>query len=66
MGKAICKHCGSHNVYGISRVVGFYSKIDDWNKSKTAEFRDRQKGTYTITGEMKEKEEVKEGVAVKC
>lgn len=43
-----CKHCGSANVYGISRVVGFFSKIDDWNKSKKAEFKDRQKGTYGL------------------
>ncbi|RLG15523.1 MAG: hypothetical protein DRN71_01165 [Candidatus Nanohalarchaeota archaeon] len=43
-----CPHCGSTNVYGISRVVGYYSKIDNWNKSKKAEFADRQKGTYKI------------------
>ncbi|MFA5303700.1 MAG: anaerobic ribonucleoside-triphosphate reductase [Candidatus Nanoarchaeia archaeon] len=43
-----CKHCGSTNVYGISRVVGFFSKIEDWNKSKKAEFNDRQKGNYSI------------------
>jgi anaerobic ribonucleoside-triphosphate reductase len=43
-----CKHCGSSNVYGISRVVGFFSKIEDWNKSKKAEFKDRQKGNYSI------------------
>ena len=45
---ARCKHCGSTNVYGISRVVGFFSKIEDWNKSKSAEFKDRQKGSYNI------------------
>lgn len=43
-----CPHCGSTNVYGMSRVVGYYSKIDNWNKSKKAEFRDRQKGNYKI------------------
>ncbi len=46
--QAKCQHCGSKNVYGISRVVGYYSKIDDWNKSKRAEFRDRQKGNYKV------------------
>jgi anaerobic ribonucleoside-triphosphate reductase len=45
---ARCKHCGSTNVYGISRVVGFFSKIEDWNKSKRAEFKDRQKGKYSV------------------
>ncbi len=43
-----CPHCGSTNVYGISRVVVYYQKIDNWNKSKKAEFRDRQKGNYKI------------------
>ncbi|MEA3342853.1 MAG: anaerobic ribonucleoside-triphosphate reductase [archaeon] len=43
-----CPHCGSTNVYGMSRVVGYYSKIDNWNKSKKAEFKDRQKGNYKI------------------
>ncbi|MCK5699182.1 MAG: hypothetical protein KAH93_05000 [Candidatus Aenigmarchaeota archaeon] len=45
---AQCPHCGSTNVYGMSRVVGYYSKINNWNKSKKAEFADRQKGTYKI------------------
>jgi ribonucleoside-triphosphate reductase len=43
-----CPHCNSKNVYGISRVCGYFSKIDQWNKSKTAEFRDRQKGNYKV------------------
>jgi len=43
-----CQHCGSKNVFGISRVVGYYSVIDNWNASKTAEFADRQKGDYKI------------------
>lgn len=43
-----CPHCGSKNVYGISRVVGYYSKIENWNKSKIAELKDRQKGNYAI------------------
>jgi ribonucleoside-triphosphate reductase len=44
-----CPHCGSINVYGISRVVGYFSRIDNWNKSKQAELRDRQKGNYKVT-----------------
>lgn len=43
---AKCPQCGSTNVHGISRVVGYYSNINNWNASKTAEFRDRQKGRY--------------------
>jgi hypothetical protein len=29
-------------------VVGYYSRINNWNKSKSAEFKDRQKGDYAI------------------
>lgn len=43
-----CSHCGSTNVYGMSRVVGYFSKIENWNSSKKAEFNSRQKGTYSI------------------
>lgn len=45
-----CKYCGSKNVEGWSRVVGFFSKINDWNKSKVAEFEARQKGNYIKGG----------------
>ena len=43
-----CPFCGSSNVYGMSRVVGYYSKIENWNDSKKAELEDRQKGNYKI------------------
>lgn len=46
--KPKCPVCGSFNVYGISRVVGYYSIIENWNESKQAEFKDRQKGDYRI------------------
>jgi ribonucleoside-triphosphate reductase len=45
---AKCPHCGSQKVYGMSRVVGYFSKIENWNGSKRAEFRHRQRGTYGI------------------
>lgn len=48
MEEAKCGHCGSDNVYGISRVVGYFSKIENWNKSKRAELSDRQKGGYDV------------------
>ena len=44
--KAVCPCCGSGNVYGISRVVGYMSVIDNWNKSKKAELKRRQRGNY--------------------
>ncbi len=46
--KAVCPHCGSRNVYGMSRVVGYFSKINNWNGSKKAELKHRQKGNYKI------------------
>jgi len=45
---AQCPFCGSGNVYGISRVVGYYSPIDNWNLGKKAEFAARQKGDYAL------------------
>jgi hypothetical protein len=35
-------------LYHVSRIVGYYSRIQNWNKSKHGELRDRRKGTYTI------------------
>ena len=46
--KIKCPHCGSENVYGVSRVVGYYSKIENWNTGKKVEFKDRQKGNYEV------------------
>jgi ribonucleoside-triphosphate reductase (formate) len=45
---AKCPNCGSQNVHGISRVVGYYSRINNWNKSKKAEFKSRQNGNYEV------------------
>ena len=36
------------NVHHISRVVGYYSRIQNWNKSKKGELKDRHKGNYLI------------------
>jgi len=38
-----CPYCGSDDVYGITRIVGYFSKITTWNKGKTGELRDRQR-----------------------
>jgi len=50
--KPKCNHCGSDNVYGMSRVVGYYSIIENWNGSKRAELKDRQKGFYKLGEEV--------------
>jgi len=36
-----CHNCGSENVYGITRVTGYFSKTSMWNKGKIAELKDR-------------------------
>jgi hypothetical protein len=33
---------------GMTRIVGYYSSLPAWNRSKLAELRDRQKGNYSL------------------
>ena len=32
----------------MTRIVGYYSVIENWNRSKLGEFADRQKGNYLV------------------
>ena len=34
----------------MTRVVGYFSRVENWNKSKVGELKDRQKGDYCIAG----------------
>jgi anaerobic ribonucleoside-triphosphate reductase len=44
-----CHQCHSKNVVGETRVVGYFSKIHNWNKSKRyGELPARQRGRYAI------------------
>jgi len=43
-----CGACGSKDVYGITRIVGYFSRITNWNKSKLGELKDRHKGNYAV------------------
>ena len=36
-----CRACGSDDIYGMTRIVGYYSRISNWNKSKLGELTDR-------------------------
>ena len=36
------------DVHHMTRIVGYYSRVENWNKSKKAELNDRQKGNYKI------------------
>ena len=41
--------CGSEDVFGLTRVVGYFSKIQNWNKSKRyGELINRHRGDYAV------------------
>ena len=47
--KEPCTTCGSAHVEGETRVVGYFSKINNWNKSKrNGELPARQRGVYAV------------------
>jgi ribonucleoside-triphosphate reductase len=48
--KESCQYCHSENVYGMTRIVGYYSRINNWNKSKLGELKDRHLGNYSVNG----------------
>ncbi len=35
---------------GITRIVGYFSRVNNWNRSKIGELRDRRKGEYSVNG----------------
>jgi anaerobic ribonucleoside-triphosphate reductase len=44
-----CAQCGSQDVVGETRVVGYFSKIQNWNKSKRyGELVARRRGRYAV------------------
>ncbi|HUX01004.1 MAG: anaerobic ribonucleoside-triphosphate reductase [Phycisphaerae bacterium] len=43
-----CDWCGSTDVYGMARIVGYFSRISNWNKSKLGELKDRHRGDYAV------------------
>jgi len=38
----------------VTRIVGYYSQIQNWNHSKVAELRDRHKGNYGVPDESQQ------------
>ncbi len=50
---------------GVTRIVGYYSRTHNWNKSKVGELRDRQSGYYQSKG-LKEVKEYKEEALEFC
>lgn len=35
-------------LYGVTRIVGYYSRVSNWNKSKIGELHDRHVGNYSV------------------
>ncbi len=35
-------------LYGVTRIVGYYSRVQNWNKSKIGELHDRHMGRYSV------------------
>ena len=44
-----CPHCNSPRTYGMARIVGYYSIIHNWNKSKQQERKDRVQSHFSET-----------------
>lgn len=40
----------------VTRIVGYYSQLQNWNHSKLAELRDRHKGNYSVPDQAVKKE----------
>ena len=62
-----CPYCGSNHVEYITRVTGYFSKVNGWNKGKMAELRDRRsaiEANRTMLSDIKE-EEYKEDKRIK-
>jgi hypothetical protein len=44
----IQRKLGSHDVTQMTRIVGYYSRVSNWNKSKLGELNDRRSGSYGV------------------
>jgi len=45
--KERCGYCASADVHGMTRIVGYFSRVTNWNKSKIGELKDRHRGDYS-------------------
>ncbi|MGR3318455.1 MAG: hypothetical protein ACUZ8O_08230 [Candidatus Anammoxibacter sp.] len=34
---------------GVTRIVGYFSRVNNWNRSKIGELRDRRAGEYSVS-----------------
>jgi hypothetical protein len=47
---------------GVTRIVGYYSRVNNWNKSKIGELRDRNQQNYALAGASPEHDEARHAV----
>jgi len=47
-----CPECGSERVEVITRVTGFFSKVNSWNKGKIGELKNRRTAIKTNMGAL--------------
>ncbi|TLD41100.1 MAG: Ribonucleotide reductase of class III (anaerobic), large subunit [Candidatus Jettenia ecosi] len=38
----------TNRLHGVTRIVGYYSRVSNWNKSKIGELNDRHVGRYSV------------------
>lgn len=43
-----CTACASPDTYSVTRIVGYFSRVNNWNPSKLAELEDRHAGNYKV------------------
>ena len=46
-------------LHGITRIVGYYSRVHNWNKSKVGELRERNQKHYALSGQTPEHDEAR-------
>jgi len=59
-----CTSCGSHKIEIMTRVTGFFSKVNSWNKGKIGELKKRREAIRANIGSVaKKKKEDKKNEA---
>ena len=43
-----CPNCGSEEIYQVTRIVGYFSKVQNWNPAKLGELEERQRGLEMV------------------
>ncbi|TET53880.1 MAG: anaerobic ribonucleoside-triphosphate reductase [Actinobacteria bacterium] len=56
-----CPYCKSEEVYGATRIVGYFSKIPGWNKGKKGELKERIRTNLKVESEKYEGKTVLQG-----